>query len=121
MDANYELRRVLEIQINYMDGKQKYTNKLTSLESVRQQINQYKKHLSILTPVSILLGTLVCFAAVATIFGAVWIPWEKVGIVVVASFAVIIPTVRIHQNLELVKKRELFLIMLHKINEPSHN
>ena len=121
MDANYELRRVLEIQLNYMDWKQKTNARLTTLESVRQEINRYKRQLGVLLPLSILAGALVSLAALATILGAAWIPWEKMGILVIASFALILPTVRIFQNIELVKKRELFLIMLHKINQPSRN
>ncbi len=122
MDTIHELRKVLEIQLNYMDIKKKNTEEGSSpLTAVRRDITHYKKHLSILTPVSVMLGSLVCIAAFGAVLGATWIPWDYMGFLVVASFAIILSTIHVYQKLEQVKKRELFLFMLHKMDKKSHN
>lgn len=122
MDTIQELRRVLEIHLNYMDRTKKKREQVDSpLATVKQDINRYKKQLEILTPVAIFLAFFTSIAAFASVLGAAWIPWEYMGIMVIASFVTILPAVKVYQKLELVKKRELFLFMLHKINQPSRN
>jgi len=119
MDTIHELKRVLEIQLNYMDrGMNSGNEGRTSLSVVRQEINRYKRLLSILLPLVIMLGTFVCIAALATVLGANWIPWQYMGIIVVTVFVALYPTFLVRQRLEEMKKRELFLFMLHKIDRP---
>jgi Flp pilus assembly protein TadB len=116
MDIIHELRRVLEIHLDYMDKSNKEQKRSSSpLAAVRRDITRYQKQLSVLTPVSISLAALACIAAVATIIDA-WIPWQYMGVLVIASFVIIIPTINVYQKLEHVKKREFFLFMLHKID-----
>jgi hypothetical protein len=116
MDTIHELRRVLEIHLDYMDKSNKERKGSSSpLAAVRRDITRYKKKLSILTPISFTLAALACIAAGATIIGT-WIPWHYMGVSVIASFATIIPTINVYQKLEHVKKREFYLFMLHKID-----
>jgi hypothetical protein len=116
MDTIHELRRVLEIHLDYMDKSNKERKGSSSpLAAVRHDITRYKKQLSILTPLSFSLAVLACIVAVATIIGT-WIPWQYMGVLVIASFVIIIPTINVYQKLEHVKKREFFLFMLHKID-----
>ncbi len=122
MDTIQELRRVLEIQLNYLGVNEISNQESTSpLSAVRQEITSYKRQLRIFTTISMVLGTLVCLAAIAAVVGATWIPWHYIGVLVVISIGGILKTVYIDRKLERVKKRELFLFMLHKMNKPSKN
>lgn len=114
MESIRELRRVLEIHLNYMENT-------FPLDAVRSEITRCKKQLGILTPAAIWLASLTSLAALLTVIGAEWIPWEYMGGLVILSFCTILPTVRVYQKMELMKKRELFLLLLHKINQPSIN
>ena len=117
MDTIQELRKVIEIQLNYMgDSKKGTDSRVSPLSAIRHEISKYKSQLRLFTTISIMLGSVVCLAAIAAVLGATWVPWEYVGIVVIASFAVILPTIQFSQKLEQLKKRELFLLMLHKMD-----
>ncbi len=122
MDTIQEIRRVLEIQLNYIGMNEKSNQKSTSsLAAVRREITLYKNQLRKYTSLSMVLGAVVCFASLATVFGAAWIPWQYVGLLIIVSFGGILQTINIYRKLELVKKRELFLFMLHKMDPPSGN
>lgn len=117
MDTLQELRRVLEIQLHYNGGvgtsKQKNDS---SLSAVREQITKCKSNLRICSPLATIFSSMVLIAVVMAILGANWIPWGLLGILVIASFAAIYLTVQFTQKLEQVKKQELFLFMLSKMD-----
>jgi hypothetical protein len=117
MDTIQELRRVIEMHLYYTGGAEKSKDgDVSSLSAVRGEISKYKSYLRIFTPLSTVLSSLVLIAAVLSILGATWIPWAYMGILVVASFVAIFITVQNTQKLEQVKKRELFLFILYKMN-----
>jgi len=117
METLQELRRVLEINLHYTGGAGKSKDgDRSSLSTVRKEITRCKSNLRVFSPLSTILSSMVLIAAVMAILGANWIPWGLMGILVVASFAAIYLTVQFAQRLEQVKKQELLLFMLSKMD-----
>jgi hypothetical protein len=119
MDTIHEIRRVIQVNLNYLDSSGVTSNQKEgpNLREVRDRINSCKRLSRFYYPFSIILGILAGIGAVTLTAGVEWIPWNVTGVLIIAAFLVIWQTISLESKLEQLKKKELFLYMLRTINK----
>jgi hypothetical protein len=123
MEIIKQLRDVLEINLNYMDleenssgGPADHLSNHRRLESVRRGIDAVKSQQKFVVPCALVLTILVSVLAILSFIGEPLLPWNNLGFLVLLLIPVAFFAFSLNNRLERLKRRELFLMMLYKID-----
>jgi hypothetical protein len=123
MEIIKQLRDVLEINLNYMDleenssgGPADHPSNHHRLESVRRGIDAVKSQQKFVVPCALVLTILVSVLAILSFIGEPLLPWNNLGFLVLLLIPVAFFAFSLNNRLERLKRRELFLMMLYKID-----
>jgi hypothetical protein len=123
MEIVQELKRVLEVNLNYMDLREENPTEMSTdsgnrrpLPLVRREIEKVKNYQSYILPLTLILTSIVSVVAVLSFLEVAWLPWNNLGIVVLLLIPAALYAFNLNNRLERLKKKELFLMMLYKID-----
>jgi hypothetical protein len=120
MDALNDIRRMVHIHLNYDTAQSAPVSADTgSLEAVRSGIRRYKKWLGYILPATLIAAGAMAIAIAAPLSGALNLPWDKPGIFSIVAYGLLLCLGLIYRKLDNLKKRELFLIMLNRMDRTA--